>query len=432
MGDSGRPIQLLVDFAELLIALWGRCYDESLLEPIWFLVDLVGFALQLNATAVAPLVIRHLVPTAVATVCTAAERAAATAVGPPPHSSSGLVPFVFPPHGRSNGLVNPNNDTNRFRGSGGGRGQVSMENPPPTSCGLDSTQVLSLLNFVAQACASAPSSSAYPVGDVDGASSPRGEFWKLVPLDFVGLLLNPANQRLEDVVCMLQLLCTSVLPDSVGPVVEGKDADMVARLVIDRVSAKLCDLPRMPTKPRHRHAVRLAALRTLIAFATSPFGAKHVAAHDHAPPRIVTLLSTSIDALYDLDLSPHLYFNSDCSGSLNTWEGNNNDCDSAAATAAAENHDDDARGLNNIIATATRLLHALVVEGAGAGPKISAAHGGAQRYMVALARLNFADEDGVLEAGVGVETMQLAHELLEIASTPDEGESMTRAFVLTD
>jgi hypothetical protein len=45
-----------------------------------------------------------------------------------------------------------------------------------------------------------------------------------------------------------------------------------------------------------------------------------------------------------------------------------------------------------------------------------------------LARLNFAEEDLVLEAGIDAETVELAHELLELAVTPDEGEEISEMF----
>jgi hypothetical protein len=46
-----------------------------------------------------------------------------------------------------------------------------------------------------------------------------------------------------------------------------------------------------------------------------------------------------------------------------------------------------------------------------------------------LARLTFAEEDLVLEAGIDSRTVELAHELLEMAVTPDEGEGVGEVFV---
>jgi hypothetical protein len=62
--------------------------------------------------------------------------------------------------------------------------------------------------------------------------------------------------------------------------------------------------------------------------------------------------------------------------------------------------------------------------------KLSVVHGGSQKYLIALARLNYtAGEHGVLEYGIGEETSLQAHELLENALTPEEGEAVHDAFV---
>ena len=51
--------------------------------------------------------------------------------------------------------------------------------------------------------------------------------------------------------------------------------------------------------------------------------------------------------------------------------------------------------------------------------KLSRVLGGPQKYLLGLARLNFADTD---DGGVvSEETAELAHELLELAVTEDEG-----------
>jgi hypothetical protein len=89
--------------------------------------------------------------------------------------------------------------------------------------------------------------------------------------------------------------------------------------------------------------------------------------------------------------------------------------------------------LYNIISQATWLLHLLVTDPrtsdvANTSAKLAASHGGSQRYFLTLARLNFAEEDLVIEAGIDAETVELAHELLELAVTPDEGEEISEMF----
>jgi hypothetical protein len=79
------------------------------------------------------------------------------------------------------------------------------------------------------------------------------------------------------------------------------------------------------------------------------------------------------------------------------------------------------------------LLHFLVTnprtaDVANTATKLAASHGGSQRHLLSLARLTFAEEDLVLEAGIDAETVELAHELLELAVTPDEGEKVAEMF----
>jgi hypothetical protein len=90
--------------------------------------------------------------------------------------------------------------------------------------------------------------------------------------------------------------------------------------------------------------------------------------------------------------------------------------------------------LNQLIAQITALLHYLITDPRTANvvnlpAKLAASHGGAYRYQITLARLTFAEEDLVLEAGIDSRTVELAHELLELAVTPDEGEGVGEVFV---
>lgn len=60
--------------------------------------------------------------------------------------------------------------------------------------------------------------------------------------------------------------------------------------------------------------------------------------------------------------------------------------------------------------------------------KLSTIRGGSQKYLIALARLNFAEDDLVLEADIDPEVAECAHEMLELAVTPEEGEAIHKAF----
>lgn len=48
--------------------------------------------------------------------------------------------------------------------------------------------------------------------------------------------------------------------------------------------------------------------------------------------------------------------------------------------------------------------------------------------MVCLARLNFSEDDLVLECGIGADVAACALEMLELAVTPEEGDAIHSAF----
>lgn len=60
--------------------------------------------------------------------------------------------------------------------------------------------------------------------------------------------------------------------------------------------------------------------------------------------------------------------------------------------------------------------------------KLSSIHGGSQKYLLCLARLNFAEDDLVLESGIDPDVAGWALEMLELAVTPEEGDAIHSAF----
>lgn len=365
MGDPHQPMQLLVDFTELVVSIWVRCVEERYWEPIKHLVALISFTLQLHTTTVAVWTFRNLSAAAQTTIFMLAEGRHRVPDGDLSKNEtySGLVEHI------------------------------------------DTTYIMALLQLIAMACATTPVKMEISV------EFRTEELWKLLTLDFVLLLLTP-KQKLEDVIGMLSLLTTSTLPNSIGPLVEDKEPAFVARLVIERVSAKLVEFQPVMT-PDDRRRVRVAALRTLIAFARQPFGALQLASHNNALPRLVACLSTSIDDLYDQPIP------------ASVLPPPSEDLPPPPPDASAT--------LSTIISQCVLLIHVLVTspataETADIAGKLSLSHGGSQRYMLSLGRLTFAEDDLVLESGIEAEVVEAAHELLEMVVTPDEGELVSEAF----
>ncbi|KAG5950537.1 hypothetical protein E4U53_004883 [Claviceps sorghi] len=370
MGNPQRPMQLLVDFAELIVSLWARCVDEQVWEPVKYLAALISFTFDLHTTSVAPLIVPNLVPVALATLFTVADARRRL----PDGNLAGSAEYGF------------------------------YEEH------IDTGQLLSLMYVSAASCSMAPTETE------NGFAFTCVGFWRLVSLDMVLLLLTP-KQKPSDVLGMLDLLATSALPGSIGPVSADTDACDIAKATIERVSAKLTEQGRMPMTPSQRRSIRLAALRTLIAFSTSPFGALQLASHGNAIPRLVHCLSAAIDELYDQPIPPSVLppLSESLGSALRLHE----------STASAD--------LYLVISQSVLLVHRLVTHPATANlaevpQKLSMSHGGSQRYLLSLGRLAFAEEDLVIEAGIEGEVVEAAHELLELAVTPDEGETISAAF----
>jgi hypothetical protein len=366
MGDPHQPMQLLVDFTELVVSIWVRCVEERYWDPIKYLVALISFTLQLHTTTVAVWTFRNLAAAAQTTIFMLAEGRHRVPDGDLSKNEtySGLVEHI------------------------------------------DTTYIMALLQLIAMACATTP------VKMEVGIEFRTEELWKLLTLDFVLLLLTP-KQKLEDVIGMLSLLTTSTLPKSIGPLVGDKEPAFVARLVIERVSAKLVEFQQPAIAGDEKRRVRVAALRTLIAFARHPFGALQLALHNNALPRLVACLSTSIDDLYDQPIP------------ASVLPPPSEDLPPPPPDASAT--------LSTIISQCVLLIHLLVTspstaEAADIAGKLSLSHGGSQRYMLSLGRLTFAEDDLVLESGIEAEVVEAAHELLEMVVTPDEGELVSEAF----
>lgn len=78
-----------------------------------------------------------------------------------------------------------------------------------------------------------------------------------------------------------------------------------------------------------------------------------------------------------------------------------------------------------------RLLHHLITKhdkSINMQKKLSEIHGGNQKYLICLARLNFSEDDLVLDSEIEPEIAECAHELLELAVTPEEGDAIHAAF----
>lgn len=418
LGNPHEPIRLLIDFSHLLIELWSQCLHEKYYEPIYDLVALLSFTLQLQTVSVAPHIISYLLPIAQATIHLLA------------------IPLFESQDGDLSNSQDPAIQ------------RLLLD--------IDTTSVLGVMYLAALGCLNLPAKDTTDPESSTQNPSCIQQYWSMIQPEFVLTMLSP-KQKPEDLLGMLALLRTSSVTSSVGPLTDepAKNVDVVAPVLIDRISYFLAEPPARwaPARGRRQCEARLAALETLVSFARSPFGLAKLVHSNQAIPRVVAALSGAIDQLYDMDIP-----NDDLK--LEAKDMSVDKRQSQADPEATQDHappppapvsplsdskqdkenDADAKPppvmLHALISSSVSLLHTLVIAAAAAdenvASKLAAAHGGAQRYLLTLARLNFAEEDLVLEAGISAETAELANELLELAVTPDEGEGVRDVFEFDD
>lgn len=429
LGDPSDPVRLLIDFCDLIIDLWDQCLREQYYEPIYDMVALVTFILQLNTISVAPYIVSTLIPVAQTTIYL---------------------------------LAAP-----RFESQDGNLSTSTEESIQHLVLNIDTESTLQLMYLTALGCAdSYLLDPAHPLNLGPARDSPQRLYWKLMQIEFVLVMLSPKQPR-DEFFGMLSLLCSSCLPDSIGPITLERDRDpaFVAQALIERVS-KIMHEPLRWSAPGdtsgsfgHGQCVtRLAALKALMAFSQSSLGAKQLALSDVAIPRLVNVLCGTIDALYDMDVPVELFQASDeeeetkvgDSEKENLSRGSNEmmpGIDKNDATDAAGIQDDAAKQmlsektlnqnptplLYTIVSSIVLLLHTLVTDPMTSAhtdmrTKLATSHGSSQKYLLTLSRLNYAEEDLVLEAGIDPGTFDRANDLLDLAITPDEAEGVRDVF----
>ncbi|EKD18276.1 DNA repair protein Rad26 [Drepanopeziza brunnea f. sp. 'multigermtubi' MB_m1] len=259
---------------------------------------------------------------------------------------------------------------------------------------IDCTTCMSLMYLAAQGCMSSQEHIL--------------RFWKLMRWDLVLFMLSP-NQGPTDVELMLDLLSTSIMKDSFGAFPGDETMHNQPGYIIDRISFCFTEIPRKvvlatkweaPNKPiigekwaaSDISHLQIRSLLLLIGMTRSPYASNALAAHQHLLGKLVSLISDEMDSLYDYQ----------------------------------SGREDSAR----IVTLATRLLYYIVTkyENLDLQKKLSTIPGGCQKYLLCLSRLNFSEDDLVLESGIEPDVAGLAFELLGLRVTLEEGDAIHDAF----
>jgi hypothetical protein len=231
-------------------------------------------------------------------------------------------------------------------------------------------------------------------------------FWRLMSMDFVLLFLQSC-QPISDMIIMLNLLSTSILPKTFGNICGTEEDQATAeKYIIDRVTYLLWEVPRgeQAQQPRFRamtlelRVEAMALLTTLALSSPHPHndpnhhGSLLLAAHPNALGRLFRCMYDELDALY----------------------------------AHGPNHEQHALLVNE----ATRLVYRLLElhgDTIDIQQKLLAINGAVHKHRVVLTRLAFS-EGVFLDAGITDETVMMAHDMLEDAVTPEEAEALLEVY----
>ncbi|KAG0157904.1 hypothetical protein PDIDSM_5416 [Penicillium digitatum] len=228
-------------------------------------------------------------------------------------------------------------------------------------------------------------------------------FWQNIRISFILVMLHPSHP-LGDIVLLMNLLSTSIRADSFGPI-RNSDQDQldVQKWIVDRLTHMLSEpaIPDEGVEPYTAYdicAMRLEVLLLLESLALNPMAPspKHastiLALHPNALARLFRSMHDELDALYS---SPP---ESDLRVAL-------------------------VNGLMRLVFGVMRQHGPLI----NMQEKLACVPGSKQKHLVVLTRLAFCDGT-MLEAGIDDETVDMAHELLEEWTNPQEAESLAEAF----
>lgn len=241
------------------------------------------------------------------------------------------------------------------------------------------------------------------------------EFWQEMEFDFMLMMLN-VPQQLPHIELFLQMVASSVLPESFGVI--GNQTEKQGSLethTIHRLTNLLFEQPKAPSNEPPYTDAELASLRietvhTLSAIAITKHGSTALVFHHTAIGRLVRFLHIQVTSLHDLPPST-IPSSSDHGLPLKPSTIYN-------LTTTVINH-------------TIRLLYHLLhhhADSININEKLNVIPGGWHKFLVCLSRIAFSEDLVRDDEGVEEEAVDAAHEILDQFLTPEAGDAVFEAI----
>ncbi|KAF2998828.1 hypothetical protein E8E13_002371 [Curvularia kusanoi] len=350
---------LALDICHTICNIWTQCLIERYYDPVDLLVDALHFILARERSETACKIKARFVPLMIDTIDLVANPLSKAAKAGPE-----AIKELY---------------------SSGHRAITSQ---------IDVLECLDLLYLIATSC----------VG-IEGTEP--NELWESIPSDFTLMLLNQ-EQPIAQIQLMLDILATSGLTTSIGPILSSSSqADSQANredALIGRLTNIFTETPTLTADPafaappgtiteKDHLALRLQVINLLTVLSVPQHGATRLAENPICIGRLIKYLDRLLNSLYKTPLAP-----------------------TQDITIASVN-------------ATMRLIHHIVTSNPGFDIKSKLVNtlGGQHAFLVSLTRLAFS-EGLVLEKGIEDEVVDMAHGILDEGLSLEEGEAFGGVF----
>lgn len=239
-------------------------------------------------------------------------------------------------------------------------------------------------------------------------------FWQHIHFKGSLLMLNKV-QPLPRIKEALQILSTSILDTTFGVISsDAAQQEQQEQTTVDRLATWLFETPRAPKDEKSYTEEELAELRieTLSVFkkmCLTDHGGQLLARHRFAIAKLVKFLHGQVGKLYNI--RPY-----------------------ACRRRRSSSSDDDSQpSIHDLtistINTTVRVLHHVLRtfdESIDLTGKLEVERGGYHAFLISMSRVAFS-EQLVFEAGIEMEVIEAAHDILDNVLSPEEGEAIVKA-----